>query len=98
MRLGRSPIRLRNKCCRISIQTITRMSWVRLRTLAAHAQRSAPARMIDKQGRHHRVAVVGDLMRDAEGTVFGTEGFYIDLTPVEAEYESRISEAVSRLR
>ena len=45
-------------------------------------------RMIDKQGRHHRVAVVGDLMRDAEGTVFGTEGFYIDLTPVEAEYES----------
>ncbi len=52
-------------------------------------------RMIDKQGRHHRVAVVGDLMRDAEGTVFGTEGFYIDLTPVEAEYESRISEAVS---
>ena len=52
-------------------------------------------RMIDRQGRHHRVAVVGDLMRDAEGTVFGTEGFYIDVTPAEADYEARITEAVA---
>jgi len=52
-------------------------------------------RMIDKQGRHHRVVVVGDLMRDAEGTVFGTEGFYIDVPPAEADYEARITEAVA---
>ena len=52
-------------------------------------------RMIDKQGRHHRVAVVGDLMRDAEGTVIGTEGFYIDVPPAEADYEARITEAVA---
>ncbi|HTI73564.1 MAG TPA: PAS and ANTAR domain-containing protein [Mycobacterium sp.] len=52
-------------------------------------------RMIDKQGGHHRVAVVGDLMRDAEGTVVGTEGFYIDLTPADADYESRMGEAVA---
>ena len=51
--------------------------------------------MIDKQGRHHRVVVVGDLMRDAEGTVFGTEGFYIDVPPAEADYEARITEAVA---
>jgi hypothetical protein len=48
-------------------------------------------RMIDKQGRHHRAAVVGDLMRDAEGELVGTQGFYIDVTPAEAAYEDRVT-------
>jgi PAS domain S-box-containing protein len=52
-------------------------------------------RMIDKQGRHHRVTVVGDLMRDAEGSVIGTHGFYIDVTPAESSYEDRITEGVT---
>jgi PAS domain S-box-containing protein len=62
------------------------------RTGAAFSTRH---RMIDKQGRQHRVVVVGDLMRDAEGNLIGTEGFYIDVTSTEADYENRISEAVS---
>jgi len=52
-------------------------------------------RMIDKHGRHHDVAVVGDLIRDTEGDVVGTEGFYIDVTPAATDYENRMSEAVA---
>jgi PAS domain S-box-containing protein len=61
------------------------------RTGAAFSTRH---RMLDKQGREHHVAVVGDLIRDADGTVVGTEGFYIDVTSTE-DYESRLSEAVA---
>lgn len=62
------------------------------RTRAAFSTRH---RMIDKNGREHRVNVVGDLMRDNDGNVIGTYGFYIDVTPAEAAYQNRISDGVA---
>ena len=53
--------------------------------------------MIDVHGREHRINVVGDLMRDAQGTVIGTHGFYIDVTPAENSFEDRISERVAEV-
>ncbi|WP_338121628.1 PAS and ANTAR domain-containing protein [Mycobacteroides salmoniphilum] len=52
-------------------------------------------RMVDRQGKVHRVVVVGDVMRDADGTVVGTHGFYIDVTPAQADYEDLITEGVA---
>lgn len=62
------------------------------RTRAAFSTRH---RMIDVNGGIHRVVVVGDQMRDDHGVVIGTHGFYIDVTPAEAGYESRISAGVA---
>jgi len=64
------------------------------RTRAAFSTRH---RMIDTAGRTHRIAVVGDLMRDDRGAVIGTEGFYIDVSPAEAAYQDRISAGVSAI-
>jgi PAS domain S-box-containing protein len=63
-------------------------------TRRSRAAFSTRHRMIDKQGREHRVAVVGDLMRDDQGNVIGTEGFYIDVTSAQDAYEDRISEGL----
>ncbi|KUI38539.1 PAS and ANTAR domain-containing protein [Mycobacterium sp. GA-2829] len=62
------------------------------RTRAAFSTRH---RMIDANGVHHRLVVVGDQLRDESGAVVGTHGFYIDVTPAEAAYEGRISAAVA---
>ncbi|WP_125078711.1 PAS and ANTAR domain-containing protein [Mycobacterium sp. P7213] len=64
------------------------------RTRAAFSTRH---RMIDTAGRTHQITVVGDLMRDDRGTVVGTEGFYIDISPAEAAYQDRISEDVGAI-
>jgi PAS domain S-box-containing protein len=64
------------------------------RTRAAFSTRH---RMIDKQGREHRINVVGDLMRGADGEVIGTQGFYIDVTPAESRYEERITDRVAEI-
>lgn len=66
-------------------------------TRRSRAAFSTRHRMIDKYGRSHRVNVVGDLMRDAEGTVIGTQGFYIDVTSAEAAYQDRISEGIGEI-
>ncbi len=41
---------------------------------------SSRHRIIDTAGHTHLVIVVGDLLRDDQGTVTGTSGFYIDVT------------------
>lgn len=64
------------------------------RTRAAFSTRH---RMIDTAGRVHQITVVGDLLRDDQGTVIGTEGFYIDVSPAEAAYQDRISEGVDTI-
>ncbi|WP_235687370.1 PAS and ANTAR domain-containing protein [Mycobacteroides chelonae] len=61
------------------------------RTRAAFSTRH---RMIDAHGKVHRVVVVGDLMRDSSGVV-GTQGFYIDVTSAQSDYEDRVSEGVT---
>ena len=42
---------------------------------------SSRHRIIDVQGRVHHVVVVGDLLRKDDGTVIGTHGYYVDVTP-----------------
>src|ERR1700733_3057959 len=44
---------------------------------------SSRHRIIDVEGRVHHVVVVGDLLCEDDGTVIGTHGFYIDVTPPE---------------
>ena len=48
---------------------------------------SSRHRIIDTAGRVRVVVVVGDLMRDHDGRVLGTEGFYVDITH---DYESDV--------
>ena len=43
---------------------------------------SSRHRIIDVAGRVHHVVVVGDLLREIDGTVIGTHGYYVDVTPL----------------
>ena len=43
---------------------------------------SSRHRIIDVHGRIHHVVVVGDLLREADRTVIGTHGYYVDVTPI----------------
>jgi PAS domain S-box-containing protein len=58
---------------------------------------SSRHRIIDVEGRIHHVVVVGDLLRDDDGTVVGTHGFYIDVTPSERAREDRVTAEVTRI-
>ena len=62
------------------------------RTRAAFSTRH---RMIDVHGRLHHVVLVADQLRDDVGAVVGTDGFYVDITPIEQAREARISAAVA---
>ncbi|MFE7722919.1 PAS and ANTAR domain-containing protein [Nocardia rhizosphaerihabitans] len=59
---------------------------------------SSHHRLVDTTGAVRHVLVVGDQMRDATGTVIGTEGFYIDVTDtVDEERRDTIEEAVPEI-
>jgi PAS domain S-box-containing protein len=56
---------------------------------------SSRHRIIDAQGRIHHVVVVGDLLRELDGTVVGTHGHYVDITPLEQERQDEVTAAVT---
>ena len=56
---------------------------------------SSRHRIIDVQGRVHHVVVVGDLLREIDGTVIGTHGYYVDVTPSEREHQDQVTAAVA---
>jgi hypothetical protein len=56
---------------------------------------SSRHRIIDVQGRVHHVVVVGDLLREADRTVIGTHGYYVDVTPSEREHQDQVTAAVA---
>ena len=56
---------------------------------------SSRHRIIDVQGRVHHVVVVGDLLREVDGTVIGTHGYYVDVTPSERELQNEVTAAVA---
>ena len=58
---------------------------------------SSRHRIIDVQGRVRHVVVVGDLLREVDGTVMGTHGFYVDVTPSERERQDQVTAAVTRI-
>ena len=58
---------------------------------------SSRHRIIDVEGRVHHVVVVGDLLCEDDGTVIGTHGFYIDVTPSERAHQDQVTAAVTRI-
>jgi hypothetical protein len=54
-------------------------------------------RIIDVEGRLHHVVVVGDLLHDDDGTVTGTHGFYVDISPSEWARQDQVTAAVTRI-
>ena len=56
---------------------------------------SSRHRIIDVQGRVHHVVVVGDLLREVDGTVMATHGYYVDVTPSERERQDQVTAAVT---
>lgn len=55
---------------------------------------SSRHRICDVQGNVHHVTVIGDELRDDEGRVIGTYGFYVDLTREEQVHRDQVSAAV----
>ncbi|ALR11787.1 antitermination regulator [Mycobacteroides saopaulense] len=52
-------------------------------------------RIIDLQQQVHHVVVIGDRLYDDDGTVIGTHGFYVDVTPsAQQEREDSLTAAV----
>jgi len=58
---------------------------------------SSRHRIIDAEGRVHHVVVVADQLRDDDGEVIGTHGFYIDVTPSEQAREDQVTAAVAEI-
>lgn len=58
---------------------------------------SSRHRIIDVEGRVRHVVVVGDLLREDDGTVVGTHGYYIDVTPLERERQHQMTAAVTKI-
>lgn len=58
---------------------------------------SSRHRICDVRGRVHHVVVVGDLLTDDGGSVVGTHGFYIDVTPAERAHQDHLSAAVAKI-
>ena len=56
---------------------------------------SSRHRIVDVEGRVRHVVVVGDLLRDADETVIGTHGYYVDVTPSEREQQDQVTAAVT---
>jgi hypothetical protein len=56
---------------------------------------SSRHRIIDVQGRVHHVVVVGDLLREVDGTAMATHGYYVDVTPSEREHQNQVTAAVT---
>jgi PAS domain S-box-containing protein len=62
-----------------------------------HRAFSSRHRIRDTQGREHHVVVVGDQLYGDSGTVIGTHGFYVDVTPSEKERQQELSAAVAEI-
>jgi hypothetical protein len=59
---------------------------------------SARHRIIDLQGKVREVIVVGDLLRDDDGRVIGTGGYYVDVTPLENRaHQQSVTQAVAEI-
>ena len=55
-------------------------------------------RIVDTHGEVHHVVVVGDQLFDSAGTVIGTHGFYVDVTPsMRGVHDEMVSEAVAEI-
>lgn len=62
-----------------------------------HGAFSTRHRIIDVQGNIHQVIVVANQLVDATGTVVGTEGFYVDVTPSDHEHQQALTTELARI-
>ncbi|MDA2894073.1 PAS and ANTAR domain-containing protein [Mycolicibacterium sp. BiH015] len=62
-----------------------------------HRTFSTRHRIIDTRGSVHEVVVIGDQLLDDTGRLIGTHGFYVDLTPTEAQTATMVSAAVAEI-
>src|SRR6202048_4228154 len=58
---------------------------------------SSRHRIRDVQGAIHHVVVVGDQLRNGDGGVVGTHGFYIDITPAEEARQDHLTAEVEKI-
>src|ERR1700739_4621348 len=58
---------------------------------------SSRHRIRDVQGVVHHVVVVGDQLRDGNGFVVGTHGFYIDVTPAERARQDKLTAEIEKI-
>jgi PAS domain S-box-containing protein len=69
-----------------------------------HGSFNTRHRIVDVQGQTHEIIVVGERLKDDEGNVVGTHGFYVDVTPAvhlladaEADQRRTVTEAVAEI-
>jgi PAS domain S-box-containing protein len=62
-----------------------------------HQAFSTRHRILDVEGHVRHVVVVGAQLYDDGGTVIGTHGFYVDVTPSEQAREDRVTAAVAEV-
>lgn len=58
---------------------------------------SSRHRIRDVRGAVHHVVVVGDQLRNGDGSVVGTHGFYIDITPAEQARQEHLTAEVEKI-
>ena len=66
-------------------------------TRRTHSTFSTRHRIIDTQGAVHSVVVVGDRLRDDDGELVGTHGFYVDVTLPGALRDRMITAAIAEI-
>jgi PAS domain S-box-containing protein len=54
-------------------------------------------RIIDVAGSVHDVIVIGERLQDRDGTVIGTHGFYVDVTPLDEARDEEVSAVVAEI-
>lgn len=66
--------------------------------LHTHRAFSTRHRIIDTKGKVHHVVVVGDRLCDDRGAVIGTQGFYVDVSPIsDAVHEEQVTEKLAEI-
>ena len=62
-----------------------------------HGAFSTRHRIIDVHGNVHQVVVVANQLVDAAGTVIGTQGFYVEVTPSDREHQETLTIEVAKI-
>lgn len=62
-----------------------------------HGAFSTRHRIIDLQGNVHQVVLVANQLADAAGSVIGTEGFYVEVTPSDHEHREALTVEVAKI-
>ncbi|MDG4668415.1 PAS and ANTAR domain-containing protein [Mycobacterium sp. 236(2023)] len=62
-----------------------------------HRTFSTRHRIIDTRGATHEVVVIGDQLLDDAGRLIGTHGFYVDMTPTDAQTTAMVSAALAEI-